>query len=330
MTQRHRRARQRHQARRRPGLPRRRHRQGPRQGRRGQPLPRPGLPGRRDPHPGLPASAAPSPSARSPSVSVSSAPSRCTPRSSRRSRSSPAVTCAAPSSTTCATCAARPPRSRSAARPERRSTTPLVRLCRVTSDDRETASADDADEAARSSLRRARGRRKQLPLWQETILLLGIALVLAIVIKALLRPGLLHPVGVDGAGADQERPDPGREGRPTGAAAARSAATSSSSRTRAAGCSADEAAGPTNPVAQVMAKIGLYPTGRPPGEAGDRRRGRHDRVLRRPGPARGQRPAARREGLRHSLDGADVQRPDGRRRAARDWEVGPIPEGTSS
>ena len=41
-------------------------------------------------------------------------------RSSSRSRSSPAVTCAARSSTTCATCAARPPRSRSAARPEPR------------------------------------------------------------------------------------------------------------------------------------------------------------------------------------------------------------------
>ena len=68
-----------------------------------------------------PASAAPSPSARSPSASASSAPSRCTPRSSRRSRSSPAVTCVAPSSTTCATCAARPPRSRSGATSEPRS-----------------------------------------------------------------------------------------------------------------------------------------------------------------------------------------------------------------
>jgi len=40
-----------------------------------------------------------------------------TPRSSSGSRSSPAVTCAGPSSTTCATCAARPPRSRRSARP---------------------------------------------------------------------------------------------------------------------------------------------------------------------------------------------------------------------
>lgn len=65
-------------------------------------------------------------------ASASSAPSRCTPRSSRPSRSSPAVTSAGRSSTTCATCAARRRKSRSAARPERllldlrRS---LLRLC---------------------------------------------------------------------------------------------------------------------------------------------------------------------------------------------------------
>ena len=105
--------------RRRPRLPRRRHRQGPRQGRRGQPLPHPGLPGRRDPRAGLRRRPHASPSARSPSVSASSAPSRSTPRSSTGSRSSPAVTSAGRSSTTCATCAARLPRSRSAARPER-------------------------------------------------------------------------------------------------------------------------------------------------------------------------------------------------------------------
>ena len=42
---------------------------------------------------------------------------RSTPRSSTGSRSSPVVTCVARSSTTCATCAARPPRSRRSARP---------------------------------------------------------------------------------------------------------------------------------------------------------------------------------------------------------------------
>ena len=124
------RARQRHQARRRPRLPRRRHRQGPRQGRRGQPLPRPGLPGRRDPRPGL----RHRPHLHRPQGLLRR---RCrahlpahTRRSSSRSRSSPAVTSAARSSTTCATCAARPPRSRSAARPEPTvSADPLVRLC---------------------------------------------------------------------------------------------------------------------------------------------------------------------------------------------------------
>ena len=115
--QRHRPARRRHAARRHPRIPRRRHRQGARQGRRGQPLARPGLPGRRASASRARASAAPSPSARSPSASASSAPSRCTRRSSTGSRSSPAVTSAARSSTTCATCAARLPRSRRSGTP---------------------------------------------------------------------------------------------------------------------------------------------------------------------------------------------------------------------
>jgi signal peptidase I len=62
----------------------------------------------------------------------------------------------------------------------------------VTSDDRGSTPTELAEQEPRSSHFRARdksrdkgtGKRRQLPLWQETILLLGIALVLAILIKA--------------------------------------------------------------------------------------------------------------------------------------------------
>jgi signal peptidase I len=108
--------------------------------------------------------------------------------------------------------------------------------------------------------RAARQKRKQLPLWQETILLLGVALVLAIVIKTFfvqafyipsesMEPGLIlndriliQKVSYWGGGEPQRGDvvvfkDPGGWLPP------------------------EDSAGPTNPVAQVMAKIGLYPTG---------------------------------------------------------------------
>ena len=50
----------------------------------------------------------------------------------------------------------------------------------MTSEDRDPSPDLDSDEGSRSSR-----SRKHLPIWQETILLLGIALVLAVVIKAL-------------------------------------------------------------------------------------------------------------------------------------------------
>ena len=54
----------------------------------------------------------------------------------------------------------------------------------MTTEDRDHTSVVEPDEAgSRSS--RASAEQKHLPVWQETILLLGIALVLAIVIKAL-------------------------------------------------------------------------------------------------------------------------------------------------
>lgn len=118
----------------------------------------------------------------------------------------------------------------------------------------DTAAAEPASASAQT------GERKQLPLWQETILLLGIALVLAVVIKALfvqafwipsesMEPGLqindrilVQKVSYWGGGGPERGDivvfkDPGGW------------------------LTADESAGPTNPVAKVMAKIGLYPQG---------------------------------------------------------------------
>ena len=133
----------------------------------------------------------------------------------------------------------------------------------MTSHDRGSTSTAP-DEEPRSSHtgagRRERRKRKQLPLWQETILLLGVALVLAIVIKAFfvqafyipsecMEPGLvkndrilIQKVSYWGGGEPERGDvvvfkDPGGWLGPA------------------------DAAGPTNPVAQVMAKIGLYPTG---------------------------------------------------------------------
>lgn len=136
----------------------------------------------------------------------------------------------------------------------------------MTSDDRGSSSIS-TDEGPRSSRSgdeaptgARRSKRKQLPLWQETILLLGVALVLAIVIKTFfvqafyipsesMEPGLILNdriliQKVSYWGDDEpERgdvvvfKDPGGWLPP------------------------NESAGPTNPIAQGMAKIGLYPTG---------------------------------------------------------------------
>ncbi len=121
--------------------------------------------------------------------------------------------------------------------------------------DPETVAADSPRAAPSDS-----GERKQLPLWQETILLLGIALVLAVVIKALfvqafyipsesMEPGLqindrilVQKVTYWGGGGP-ERGDVVVFKDPGG------------------WLTATETAGPTNPIAKVMAKVGLYPQG---------------------------------------------------------------------
>ena len=126
----------------------------------------------------------------------------------------------------------------------------------MTSHDRGSASrVTDAEQESRPS---HAGKKKHLPLWQETILLLGLALVLAVLIKALfvqafyipsesMEPGLIKNDRIlvqkvsYWFGDEPERgdvvvfKDPG--GWLTG----------------------PEAAGPTNPVARAMAEVGLYP-----------------------------------------------------------------------
>jgi len=139
----------------------------------------------------------------------------------------------------------------------------------VTSEDRDPTTIVEPDEAgSRSSLSQKRTgsvkaagtKKKHLPIWQETILLLGIALVLAIVIKALfvqafyipsesMEPGLVkndrilvQKVSYWFGGTPQRGDvvvfkDPGDW------------------------LGADEATGPDSGITSLMAKIGLYPSG---------------------------------------------------------------------
>jgi signal peptidase I len=120
----------------------------------------------------------------------------------------------------------------------------------------EPAEAADASESPEPAAR----KRKHLPIWQESLLLLGTALVLAIVIKALfvqafyipsesMEPGLVKDDRIlvqkvsYWFGGSPERgdvvvfKDPGGWLSPT------------------------EEVGPDNPLTEVMAKIGLYPSG---------------------------------------------------------------------
>ncbi|QIK76971.1 signal peptidase I [Nocardioides piscis] len=131
----------------------------------------------------------------------------------------------------------------------------------MTSSDRGSVPTETQPDGPRSSSSVGKKEKKhQLPLWQETILLLAVALVLAIAIKALflqafyipsesMEPGLVkddrilvQKVSYWGDGKPQRGDvvvfkDPG--GWLDGAAAA----------------------GPTGTIPKVMAKIGLYPTG---------------------------------------------------------------------
>jgi signal peptidase I len=196
----------------------------------------------------------------------------------------------------------------------------------VTTEDRDPTVVAEPDEPVSRSSHAGgssgKTKKKHLPIWQETILLLGIALVLAIVIKALfvqafyipsesMEPGLVKNDRIlvqkmsywfgDGPsrGDVVVFKDPGGW------------------------LNSAESAGPTNGVAQVLSKIGLYPSGghlvkRVIGVAGDTivccdAKGRIS--------VNGQ-PLNEKEYAR--LGGADCYGP---MVANCDWKVGPVPEG---
>ena len=129
----------------------------------------------------------------------------------------------------------------------------------MTTEDRDVTSAELPDDSSRSPLP-GQDDDKQLPLWQETILLLAVALGLAVLIKGLLlqaffipsesmEPGLVvndrilvQKVSYWGGGTPERGDvvvfeDPGGWLGPA------------------------EAAGPTSLVTRAMSKIGLYPAG---------------------------------------------------------------------
>ncbi len=133
----------------------------------------------------------------------------------------------------------------------------------MTSDDREPSSIPDGEEGSRSSAAQRKPserRRKQLPLWGETIVLLAVALILAVLIKALfvqafyipsesMEPGLVRndrilvqKVSYWGGNGPERGDvvvfkDPGGWLGPA------------------------DAAGPTSTMTKVMSRIGLYPSG---------------------------------------------------------------------
>ena len=132
----------------------------------------------------------------------------------------------------------------------------------MTTEDRGTVPplAEDGHEPRPTQPGKRAARKKHLPLWQETILLLGLALVLAIVIKAFfvqafyipsesMEPGLVENdrILVEKVsywfGGEPERGDVVVFKDPGG------------------WLSGAEAAGPQNPLARAMVKVGLYPEG---------------------------------------------------------------------
>ena len=200
----------------------------------------------------------------------------------------------------------------------------------MTSDDRDPTSVAEPDEPVSRSSSISEGddsttrrrKKKHLPVWQETLLLLGIALVLAVVIKALfvqafyipsqsMEPGLVKNDRIlvqkvsYWFGGGPERGDVVVFKDPGG------------------WLNAAESAGPTNGVASLLSKVGLYPSGghlvkRVIGVEGDvitccDEKGR---IL-----VNGQ-PLNEKDYAR--LGGAECYGP---MTGNCDWEVGPVPEG---
>ena len=135
------------------------------------------------------------------------------------------------------------------------------RSSHVEAEHRADSESDERTEATTvTATKEKKTKRKELPIWQETILLVGVALVLAIVIKAFfaqafyipsesMEPGLIkndrilvQKVSYWGSGTPQRGDvvvfkDPGGWLGP------------------------QESQGPKSLVASAMAKVGLYPTG---------------------------------------------------------------------
>ena len=137
----------------------------------------------------------------------------------------------------------------------------------MTPQDRGTVPADvqDGSRSSSSGARegasgKPRRERRQLPLWQETILLLVVALLLAVVIKAFfvqafyipsesMEPGLVRNDRIL-----VEKPSYwGEDGPERGDVVV--------FKDPGGWLSDVDSAGPTNPLAQAMVKIGLYPAG---------------------------------------------------------------------
>jgi signal peptidase I len=200
----------------------------------------------------------------------------------------------------------------------------------VTSEDRDPTAVAEPDEpvsrssSAEAQTTKTKTKKKHLPVWQETILLLGIALVLAVVIKALfiqafyipsqsMEPGLVKNDRIlvqkvsYWFGDGPERGDVVVFKDPGG------------------WLNAAESAGPTSGVAKLLSRVGLYPSGghlvkRVIGTEGDvivccDKRGRVEV-----------------NGV--PLNEDDYARPDGNgcygpmpEGGECDWTVGPVPEG---
>jgi len=182
---------------------------------------------------------------------------------------------------------------------------------------------ETAADAPSPDAKRGKKNKKHLPVWQETILLLGIALVLAIVIKALFVQAFYIPSESMEPGLVKndrilvEKPSYWFDGPERGDIVV--------FKDPGGWLSGEESAGPTGTVAKGLSKVGLYPTGghlvkRVIGVEGDTVKCCDDqgRIS-----VNGQ-PLNEKEYAR--LGGADCYGPmvDD---CGTDWETGPIPRG---